>query len=120
MRKQELESLSPSVIQAVFGTHFFFPPTIYTGMRKQVLDSLSPSVIQAVFATHFPDTSHHTLVTLKPSWLTDVTSKVRIQLEALFGGRKVRLESVSVALGGGAVLAVSALVLFALARLRRR
>jgi len=47
-----------------------------------------------------------------------VCSGIKVLLEALLGGRHVSLESVAV--GGGAVLAVSTVLLFSAARLRRR
>ena len=86
-------------------------------MRKQVLDSLAPAVVQSAFQKHFPDTEHHTIVTLRPSLLTLLTSGIKVNLEAVLGGRQVGPEGL--VLGGGAVLALTAIVFFGLARSRR-
>jgi Zn-dependent M16 (insulinase) family peptidase len=87
-------------------------------MRKEVLDSLAPAVLQSVFQKHFADTQHHTIVTLRPSLLTLLTSSIKVKLEAVLGGRQVGLDGLVV--GGGALLALSALVLFGVASSRRR
>jgi hypothetical protein len=86
-------------------------------MRQEVLESLSPPVLQEVFVKHFADTQQHTVVTLRPSLLTLAASGIQVQLEALLGGRQVGFEGLAVtAVGGGALLAVSALLVFRLAR----
>ena len=86
--------------------------------REEVLAALAPATVQGAFARFFPDLDRHTLVTLKPNLATQAASAVKIQLEALLGGRQLSLLTVALGCGGGLV-AASGVALLVLLRARR-